>query len=297
MYIPLLMSALAGMITASPFSTAPNANTTMTTVVKTQITTLTGLAPAAPSLSKRWEGDCEEYCSHLWGNGYYPCMELCVKREGSSTDTEHPEDSDFVKPGEAPWEYVTTDSPSTSDQTDYHHKRELTATNASDSDDDGELGGIYTDKEELKAHVEHILKTVRAYGFTYHEVIEVHNSVRLPSDPNHVPKPIGKDVDEWIQNWLVGMRNTIDRDEDTNAWAEYFVQYVLESKKATAQYYARRLEVLARKDTEKEMKELVKPLSKKAKKSIRREIRAAWMQQFGERVWGPKNVMAAVDFE
>lgn len=293
MFSPLLlMPALAGVMAAA------NNATTMVTVVKAHVTTMTGQPAAAASLSARWSGDCEEYCSHLWGNGYYPCMELCPQRRGKDTDTDHPAASDFIEPGAAPWEYVTTDSPSTSDQSDYHHKRGLEARNT-DTDGEGEADGGALGGEG-RAVVDELLRSVRVYAQAYSKAKAMRNAVRLGGGEGSLAQPVGEDVDRWIGEWLEGVRGTVARrgeaEAEVEGWSSAFVGQVVDSKRATGQYYARRLEVLARKAVEGEMRQRVGVLGREARVLVRREVRRQWMRLFGQRVWGPRNVMAAVDF-
>lgn len=308
----LFLAAVAGVLSAS--MAMSSGNTTMRTVVKVQMTTLTGVPRAAPSAWKRWTGDCEKYCSELEGNQYYPCMHLCEQRLGSNTDTDSPESSDFAEDGKVPWYWATTDSPSTSDYDNFHHKRGLSARNCDDDDDRSESEKTdevtetmsesektddvtETMQEDVMASVTAILDRINGYSSAYHQVLSVRNAVSKPSDAEQAPRRIGGEVDEWMGEWVVGVRDRVHGKDEAKMWEGLLVRYVLASETATAKYFARRLEVVARKETEREVKRLVKGLSTKARRSVRGEVRGAWGQQFGERVWGPKGVLAAVDFE
>lgn len=60
------------------------------------------------------------------------------------------------------------------------------------------------------------------------------------------------------------------------------------SEDATAQFWAYRFEMVARVDTEQEVKDMIQGLEKSRRIAVRKDIRKAWKEEFGRPEWVPR---------
>ena len=150
---------------------------------------------------------------------------------------------------------------------------------------------IITKDETLEAHFKAMMSSIKTYGGIYDHLNNMNNKIERPE----FPWALGNSLDDYLQAWLNGFKNTLGNADSPAKWYDELYNQVKNSKVFTARFYARRFEVVARKDTELEMKEMTKGLSRRQRAAIRASVRQGWAEAFGRPAWGPRLAMASID--
>ena len=160
---------------------------------------------------------------------------------------------------------------------------------ARDKDDESDFE-IFDGNQEVSVRFNALMGTIMLYGTVYEKI----NSTHIEVDRPGYPQPIGDFVDTYLQAWLYGLKNAEKRaDADlSRAWVNELYDHVAEHKEATGRYWARRLEIVFRKDIQKTTKKLIKDLPEPQKVVVKASIKQAWYEEFPLPVVEPQAAVA-----
>lgn len=271
---------------ASPFPNGPNTTTSYDSSITAGSFTIMH-EDRSPIIVKRllW-GTCPELCQYfkdvtydcLLGGWRTDCVDACIIGCWRYKDVDYnPPWSDFVtsvsedrwgRDGPANPDRFTTDVSYSEDEVKYPCR-------FCKRDTDGTVIGPSTDVVDLR--LKDLVVRVEGYGAAYHHVRGFQHEASRKQVAGAATQ-----LDDYLRAWVVGFKKAAAGSENRQMWYNELVERVVGSVQVQPQYWAYRLELIARKDTDRDLNELVAGLEEKDRKRVKKAVHRAWNRVFAD---------------
>jgi len=259
------------------------------------VTNSTAISYMIPPLVARYTGECEPLCEQFrsrndcvsagyQNNCFDACLSTCYMiNDGAGTDSPSESDLITIMSEDSEWNvpdagghYNTSDD----ERTEIpcmgwcsKHKRN-NGTVAADGDGDMDIKA---------AQVKNLLDRVTAYGQVYQHL----QSMGKPVDPERTAMPIGTRLDPYLKTWIAGFKERLVKGgEDLSSWHSSLFRHVEQADGPASSAWAYRFELVAHKDSEKELGELVQGVRGRQRRAVVRAVHRLWRDEFGRVVEG-----------
>lgn len=261
----------------------------------------TAVSYVFPPLLARYTGECEPLCEKYrprndcvsagWQNNCFDaCMSACLMIHESGTDS--PSDSDLIiiMSEDSEWHdidhNVGNDNSSGDERTEipcmgWCRRSDNTTGSDSSTVNNTTVNANTTLSVDAAVHtqVTDLHDRVTAYAQIFHHL----RRLRKPVETKHgASPPIGTRLDPFLKTWIAGFKNRLVRGEDLEAWYESLYRHVEQSEGPAGSAWAYRFELVAHKDSERELGEVIRGLRGEQRGAIVRAVHRLWKEEFGE---------------
>ncbi|KAJ4984288.1 hypothetical protein SVAN01_10193 [Stagonosporopsis vannaccii] len=238
----------------------------------------TALGMVLPPLVARYTGECEPLCEQFrsrndcvsegyQNNCYDACLASCFMiNDGAGTESPSESDLIIIMSEDSDWQTPDVglrDNTSGDERTEIPCMGWCKRNNSTDA--------------ETAAQVNNMLDRVTAYGQIYHHL----RGVQKPADATRIAVPIGTRLDPYLKSWVAGFKDRLVKGEELEEWHNSLFRHVEQSEGAAGSAWAYRFELVAHKDSEKELGELVQGLRGQQRRAVVKAVHKLWKEEFG----------------